>query len=86
MHFIYAYSYTTAAFMIIAFVVLQKEGEENQFMQCQLCYDDDVSHIFQPCGHVRTCETCTTATIQASSNPCCPFCNTPIENVQRAYL
>ncbi|XP_070537500.1 baculoviral IAP repeat-containing protein 7-like [Ptychodera flava] len=47
---------------------------------CKICMDRDVCMLFQPCGHLVTCDVCSSQLRQ------CPFCRTTIRSAVRAYM
>nr|XP_006812129.1 PREDICTED: baculoviral IAP repeat-containing protein 2-like [Saccoglossus kowalevskii] len=47
---------------------------------CKICMDRDVCMLFQPCGHLVTCEVCSPALKK------CPICRTPIRTAIRALM
>lgn len=47
---------------------------------CVICLDQKSNTTFIPCGHVATCETCSTKVQQ------CPVCRETITNIQKLYF
>ena len=47
---------------------------------CQICYDQQLSMVFIPCGHSLCCPSCSTALTV------CPLCRKPIEATVRAFF
>ncbi|KAK4010405.1 hypothetical protein OUZ56_019548 [Daphnia magna] len=47
---------------------------------CQICYDQQLSMVFLPCGHSMSCPSCATALTN------CPLCRKRIEATVRAFF
>jgi len=47
---------------------------------CKICYDEPMTVLFRPCGHLLTCRSCA----QQLSN--CPICRQSILEYIRAYV
>ena len=47
---------------------------------CQICYDQQLSMVFLPCGHSMSCPSCATALTT------CPLCRKRIEATVRAFF
>ncbi|XP_077976844.1 baculoviral IAP repeat-containing protein 7-like [Glandiceps talaboti] len=47
---------------------------------CKVCMDREVNMLFQPCGHLVTCEVCSAALRQ------CPICRKTIRSSIRTYM
>ncbi|XP_051141117.1 E3 ubiquitin-protein ligase APD2-like [Andrographis paniculata] len=52
---------------------------------CVICYDDQRSCFFIPCGHCITCHSCAHR-IVTDENKSCPICRTVINNVTRLHI
>jgi len=57
-------------------IVWQRYGEAFQCCKCLDCYSDT---LFQPCGHVCVCETCSEEFTR------CPICRKNIESKQKLF-
>ncbi|XP_070538727.1 baculoviral IAP repeat-containing protein 7-like [Ptychodera flava] len=60
--------------------MLDELEELKQKKTCKICMDSDVCMLFQPCGHLVTCDVCSSQLRQ------CPFCRTTIRSAVRAYM
>ncbi|XP_052746946.1 baculoviral IAP repeat-containing protein 7-like [Bicyclus anynana] len=49
---------------------------------CKICFDNEVTVCYRPCGHAITCAKCALSL----NNMLCPICRTEIVNVIRIYL
>ncbi len=47
---------------------------------CQICYDQQLSMVFLPCGHSMSCPSCATALTT------CPLCRKRIDATVRAFF
>jgi hypothetical protein len=52
----------------------------SEALLCKICYDQQMSMVFLPCGHSLSCPSCATAL----SN--CPLCRKRIEGTVRAFF
>ncbi|XP_070569080.1 baculoviral IAP repeat-containing protein 8-like [Ptychodera flava] len=60
---------------------LQRELETLRDQKtCKVCMDRDVCMLFQPCGHLVTCEVCSAALRK------CPICRNNIRSTLRTYM
>ncbi|CAF1255355.1 unnamed protein product [Rotaria magnacalcarata] len=55
-------------------------SQTNKNPTCSVCLDKPPDMVFIPCGHVTTCETCSSIVSD------CPICRKNITNKQRIYL
>ena len=58
----------------------QKLERMQEERTCKICMDEEVSVVFQPCGHLSCCAEC------ASGMELCPMCRAPIQEKIRTYL
>ncbi|KAJ6647353.1 Death-associated inhibitor of apoptosis 2 [Pseudolycoriella hygida] len=58
----------------------KKNFEEENRLQCKVCFEDEVGVVFLPCGHLVTCFQC------ASGLSLCPLCRKSIKAYVRTYL
>lgn len=49
---------------------------------CVVCFDEDACMMFDPCHHVRVCETCS----RDANMVACPMCRTAITRRTKLYL
>ena len=54
--------------------------EETSKLECKICFDSEVSQIFQPCGHSICCNKC------AIGLRICPICRGNIQKSQTIYF
>jgi len=54
--------------------------DEEEAHQCVVCFDNDISIVFGPCGHACCCEECSTRLSD------CPVCRTRIDTKMRFFL
>lgn len=60
---------------------IEQENEELRAeLKCKICYRHEVSMVIIPCGHLVSCQSCTT---KVST---CPVCRGPKESTVRAFL
>ncbi|KAG9140416.1 hypothetical protein Leryth_018545 [Lithospermum erythrorhizon] len=52
---------------------------------CVICYDEQKSCFFVPCGHCVTCETCAKRIIEGE-NKTCPICRQSIRRVKKVLI
>ncbi|XP_057768899.1 E3 ubiquitin-protein ligase APD2 isoform X2 [Salvia miltiorrhiza] len=52
---------------------------------CVICYDDETSCLFIPCGHSITCYTCAKRLISEEIKSC-PICRTEIDKVRKLHI
>ncbi|XP_042062886.1 baculoviral IAP repeat-containing protein 8-like isoform X1 [Salvia splendens] len=52
---------------------------------CVICYDDQRSCLFVPCGHSITCYTCAKRLIIEEMKSC-PMCRTDIDKVRKLHI
>ena len=52
--------------------------------ECVICMDATSSHVFVPCGHVCTCDSCSRSIMASSST--CPVCRTVATTVVKLFL
>ena len=51
---------------------------------CVICFDKPIRSLYFPCGHLNSCYQCAVKVYLSQSN--CPFCNTPVRKVVKAYF
>ncbi|GMI78485.1 ABERRANT POLLEN DEVELOPMENT 1 [Hibiscus trionum] len=51
---------------------------------CIICYDDERSCFFVPCGHCATCYDCAQRVME-ENNKMCPICRKPIQEVRKLF-
>lgn len=60
---------------------IKKETDtNNDVLLCKICYDQQLSMVFLPCGHSMCCPSCTTALSE------CPLCRKNIDATVRVYF
>ena len=47
---------------------------------CKICMDEEVSHVFQPCGHAICCGTCVEQVRE------CPCCRKKVQKASMIYF
>lgn len=52
----------------------------SEALLCKICYDQDMSMVFLPCGHSLSCPSCATALTH------CPLCRKKISATVRAFF
>ena len=52
---------------------------------CQICHDKQINILLLPCRHAKMCERCARCIITIQKKPC-PYCQTPVDDIQRIYL
>jgi len=57
-----------------------KQKELKPELVCKVCLDNPVAVTFVPCGHLVTCQSCTSALFE------CPVCRAQIRGTIRTYL
>ena len=53
-------------------------AEENK---CNICWDNEKTHAFYPCGHQCACESCAN-----DDTAVCPMCQSNVEGSMRVYV
>ncbi len=56
------------------------ETSDSQTNSCVICMDQKPNMTFIPCGHVATCESCSSQVQQ------CPICRQTITNKQKLFF
>jgi hypothetical protein len=56
-------------------------AEENK---CNICWDNEKTHAFYPCGHQCACESCAHAIMDDTA--VCPMCQSNVEGSMRVYV
>ena len=63
---------------------LKSLTEENQRLKdekmCKICFIDEISVVFMPCGHMVSCAQC------AFAFPQCPVCRLKIDQIIKPFL
>lgn len=54
-------------------------------MNCVICLDGEITHVFKPCGHLACCNQCY-ADLKASGRSRCPVCRQDIIETFRVYV
>ena len=54
--------------------------EELQQKECKICFNAEISMLFQPCHHVSTCDRCSMTITQ------CPICRQIITEKIKAFM
>ncbi|KAG8926739.1 hypothetical protein FRC02_008708 [Tulasnella sp. 418] len=63
----------------------KKEAEEaKDRLLCTICQDAEASMLLMKCGHLCTCQRCTSV-LNSKPKPECPICRQPIEFSIRTY-
>lgn len=60
--------------------IVETQGSVDQSKLCSICFENEVTMLFQPCNHVSTCATCAT---NCSS---CPNCRSQITNKIKVFI
>lgn len=55
-------------------------ANSNDARLCKICFVNEYSTIFLPCGHIMACGKC------AAAQTKCPICRKPFENINRIFL
>lgn len=61
------------------FKILEDNQVSNPY-QCTVCYENKLSVVFKPCGHVATCSDC------ALNLKSCPICRAQVNKFERVFL
>jgi len=56
----------------------------NDNAECIICMDNERTHLFEPCSHLKCCSGCAQRII--ADKQCCPVCRHNITGIKRAYL
>ena len=59
----------------------EEEEEEDTKYDCQICFENKVSHTFE-CGHV-VCGVCSEELLKQRK---CPFCKSPIDKAIKLFF
>ncbi|KYQ90759.1 hypothetical protein DLAC_09397 [Tieghemostelium lacteum] len=51
--------------------------------QCIICWERNRTHLFVPCGHLATCDTCASALVKERKP--CPLCRTAIQQAIKTF-
>ena len=59
-------------------------GHSPEQKNCIVCYDPrNGTFVLQPCGHAKTCETCSLKIVEESK--ICPMCRSHVSKYQKIY-
>ena len=58
----------------------RKRDEQEQSMECVICYNAKRNFVFRPCGHLACCQDC------GHKPKFCPICNTEVDKAKSMKL
>ena len=65
----------------------EKADESDEKITCSLCLENKICISFQPCGHSKTCRSCTVELVKIGKDDSkCPQCRAQITSIHRIFL
>lgn len=58
------------------------ESNDSKSGNCSICLVEKNSHVFLPCGHICSCDTCSKNFISKA----CPICRKIVQNIVKIYI
>jgi hypothetical protein len=60
--------------------------QDSVFLECKICFDEQINTVLLPCGHACCCWECSVRLKFASWDSSCPLCRANIESVSKIYF
>lgn len=64
---------------------IQDEKEDNEALQCKICFDNRIVVTFNPCGDFKSCASCVLKRLNKKQLNC-PFCNQKIDKYTKTFI
>ena len=70
-------------------ILEEKLNNVQNIFKCQICYNNNIDIIIQPCYHIYICKVCIESIIENTNtgdDVNCPVCNEKVEEYKNIYL